>query len=177
MEKSPVDYAACYDLVMKAMTSRGLLLGSYDPAGKPNIMTIGWGAIGSIWGLPVWIVLVRPSRYSFACLEHTQSFSVNVPTEAMRDACAVCGTRSGRDTDKFALTGLEAQKGLNVLAPTVAQCPIVYECHVVHSSDVLPAKLTDEIRGAYMNQDYHRIYYGKILSSRASSDAAELLAT
>ena len=63
-----------------------------------------------------------------------------------------------------------------VLAPTIGQCPIVYECSVVHSHDVAPAQLADEIRrGAYVSGDYHRVYYGQILAALAEPNAAELL--
>ncbi len=176
MAKESIEYTAHYEAVMKALTSQGLLLGSYDAGGKPNVMTIGWGSLGSIWGVPLWIVLVRPSRYTYTCIEHSGCFSVNVPTPGMGTACATCGSASGRDTDKFADCKLTAEKGTSVLAPVVAECPIVYECQVVHSNDILPAKLADEIlSGAYVDGDFHRIYIGKILSARAEPDAADLL--
>jgi flavin reductase (DIM6/NTAB) family NADH-FMN oxidoreductase RutF len=175
-ERSVVPYTEHYDLVMEAMTRHGLLLGSYDAAGKPNVMTIGWGSIGSIWGVPIWTVLVRPSRYTYRGIEHSGCFSVNVPGEDLGYACAVCGSRSGRDIDKFDEAELVHEKGSAVLAPVVGQCPVVYECQVVHSSDVLPEKLADEIMsGAYRDGDFHRIYFGKILSTRAAADAAERL--
>lgn len=161
----PMEY---FSQVMKAMTSQGLLLGSQDARGKLNLTTVGWGSLGCIWGMPVWSVLVRPSRYTCQCIEHTGCFTVNVPTEAIGMACASCGTRSGRETDKFALAGLTAGRARHVLAPIVEECPIIYECQVVHSSDILPARLTDEIRnGAYLNGDYHRMYFGKILGAWA----------
>ena len=63
-------------------------------------------------------------------------------------------------------------------APVVAECPLVYECRVVHFNDVLPPNLAEEIRqGAYPKGDFHRIYWGEILAARAEPDAADLLAT
>lgn len=176
MAKSKINYYDHYSGVMDIMTSQGLLLGSYDAAGKANVMTIGWGSIGSIWGIPVWIVLVRPSRHTYKCIEHGGCFTVNVPTRDMGMVSATCGSKSGRDMDKFAACGLTAERGASVLAPTVAECPIVYECQVIHSNDVLPAKLADEILGgAYVDGDFHRIYFGKILDARAEKNAAKLL--
>jgi flavin reductase (DIM6/NTAB) family NADH-FMN oxidoreductase RutF len=139
-------------------------------------MTIGWGSMGSIWSIPVWIVLVRPSRYTYHCIEHSACFTVNVPPEGLSMACAVCGSKSGRDIDKFAACKLTACKSAQVLAPTVEECPIVYECQVVHSNDVIPAKLTTEIlSGMYISGDFHRVYYGRILAAYAEENAAELL--
>ena len=65
----------------------------------------------------------------------------------------------------------------SVLAPVVEQCPIVYECKVVHSNDILPPRLAEEIRAsAYAGGDFHRVYWGEILAARADPKAAELLA-
>ena len=176
MKRKTIEPTEHFAAVMKIMTSRGLLIGAYDAARKPNLMTIGWGTIGAIWGKPVWVVLVRPSRYTYHCIEKQGCFTVNVPTEAMAGACALCGSRSGRDTDKFAACGLTVEKAETVDAPAVAECPIIYECRVVHSNDVLPPRLAEEIRtGAYKSGDFHRIYWGEILAARAAPGAAKLL--
>lgn len=176
MPAKNVEFGRQYEAVMKAMTSRGLLLGSYDAAGKANLMTIGWGSLGSMWGMPIWSVLVRPSRHTYRCIEHTGCFTVNVPTEAMRSCCGICGSKSGRDVNKFDLCNLTEERAKTVLAPSVAQCPIVYECRVVHSSDLLPEKLADEILGGlYVDGDFHRVYFGRILEMRVDEDAARLL--
>jgi flavin reductase (DIM6/NTAB) family NADH-FMN oxidoreductase RutF len=176
MAKMPMQPSDHYAAVMKAMTTRGLLLGSYDASGKANLMTIGWGALGTVWGKPLWVVLVRPSRHTYQCIEKTGCFTVNVPTAAMADACAVCGSKSGRDLDKFAACGLTAERATLVQAPAVVECPIVYECRVVHSNDVLPPRLAEEIiAGAYKGGDFHRIYWGEILAARAEPNADRLL--
>jgi flavin reductase (DIM6/NTAB) family NADH-FMN oxidoreductase RutF len=176
MSKQAIRHTDFFPEVMEIMGSQGLLLGAYAAAGKPNLMTIGWGTIGIVWGKPIWVVLVRPSRYTYQCIERQGCFTVNVPTKAMAEACALCGARSGRDTDKFAACRLTAEKATTVNAPAVAQCPIVYECRVAHSNDVLPPRLAEEIRaGAYPGGDFHRIYWGEILAARAERDAAALL--
>jgi flavin reductase (DIM6/NTAB) family NADH-FMN oxidoreductase RutF len=176
MNHSTVPYTWQFDLVMKAMSDRGVLLAAYDADGKPNAMTIGWGSIGSIWGMPIWTVLVRPSRHTYDCIQHSRCFSVNVPGADLAEACAYCGSRSGRDEDKLAHLGLEVEKGSDVAAPLIVQCPIIYQCQVVHYNDVLPSALAAEIQsGAYAKGDYHRIYYGKILSTLAMPDAAKPL--
>jgi len=176
MPRQTIDFAEYYPGVLRAMTSRGLLLGSYDSAGKANLMTIGWGSAGHIWGMPVWIVLVRPSRYTYRCIEHTGCFTVNVPGEDLAMACATCGSKSGRDCDKFAECELTAEKASRVLAPAVGEAAVVYECEVVHRNDVLPEKLDGQIiSGMYTAGDFHRVYYGKILAAQADPELAALL--
>lgn len=174
MAKETIEFSEYYPEVMRALASRGLLLGTYDQQGEANIMTIGWGMMGSVWGKPIWTVLVRPSRYSHECLEQNRCFSINVPTPAMADICELCGSRSGRDTDKFQAGGITSERATTVRAPIVVECPIVYECRVVHSNEVLAPTLSDEIvQGCYRGGDFHRCYWGEILAARADRSAAE----
>ena len=176
MNRQNVDYTAHYADVIRVMTSRGLLLGSYDANRKPNLMTIGWGQIGYIWGKPIWTILVRPSRYTYQCIEHTGCFTINVPGDHLSLAAAECGSTSGRDVNKFTVCKLTEEQGANVFAPVVAECPIVYECQVVHRNDIIPDRLADEIlEGLYVDGDYHRVYFGHILATRAAADAVTLL--
>lgn len=176
MERKEIGYQEYFAEVMEAMTARGLLLGSYDRKGRANAMAIGWGTLGNVWSMPLWIVLVRPSRYTYECIEHSGAFSVNVPGPELADAVNLCGSRSGRDGDKLAEAGLTAEKGKVASAPTLAECPIVYECNVVHHNDVVPGQLVKEIvEGAYAGGDFHRVYFGRILSARAARSAAKLL--
>jgi flavin reductase (DIM6/NTAB) family NADH-FMN oxidoreductase RutF len=174
MTRQKIECTEHYQDVIEIMGRQGLLLGSYDAAGKANLMTIGWGAIGRIWGIPVWIVLVRPSRYTYPCIEHSGCFTVNVPAAGMESVCATCGSVSGRNVSKFVECKLTEERGQTVLAPTAAEFPIVYECQVVHKNDILPERLSGEIiTGAYMDGDYHRVYFGKILLAAAVPDASE----
>ena len=171
------DYTRHFDQVMKVLCGRGLLLASYDANGRANAMTIGWGAVGSMWGMPIWQVMVRPSRYTYKCIEASRAFCVCVPTTMLTSACTVCGSQSGRAGDKLAALNLSVRRGEAVNAPIIEACPIVYECSVVHSSDINPGVLAREINtSAYANGDYHRVYWGKIEAMRLAEDAAERLA-
>ena len=189
MDRKPMAYTEHFERVMEIIRTRGLLLAARGPDGRPNAMTIGWGSIGTIWSMPMWIVLVRPSRFTYTCIEHAGAFSVNVPGADLAKACSLCGTRSGRDMDKLAAAGLTIEPGQNgdpnrpygrlgspADVPVIAECPVVYECQVVHRNDVAPGALVRElVTGPYANGDYHRIYFGRILSAHAAADAAERL--
>jgi len=176
MERKEIDYFEYYPQMIKALTSHGLLLAAYDKAGKANAMTIGWCTLGVVWSRPMCIVLVRPSRYTYQCIEHSGCFTVNVPPASLAKACEICGTKSGRDYDKLADAGLEIEQARTVKAPVIAQCPLVYECTVVHHNDVIPAELTEEIAQEYYPRgDYHRVYFGKILTTLAADDVQKLL--
>ena len=60
MAKVEIDHTQFFDKTVKVMTKTGLLRVSLDADGKANPMTIGWGTLGSVWGKPLFVVLVRP---------------------------------------------------------------------------------------------------------------------
>lgn len=114
----------------------------------------------------MWVVLVRPSRYTYSLIEETGVFTVNVPTPEMNELVKICGTRSGRDMDKLA--GVETSMGQKVSCVTLDECPLVYECKVVHHNDVLPEILApDIVSRSYPQGDFHRLYYGQIMGTFA----------
>jgi len=176
MPKKTVHYTAYLDETLELLADPGLLLVSQGTDGIPNAMTIGWGTVGVIWGREVFTVLVRPSRYTFSRLEQSESFTVNLPTPELHKAVNFCGTRSGRDYDKFAECDLAAEPSDTVDTPGIAESPVVYECEIVHVNDLVNASLAPEIVTSYYGSgDFHRIYYGEILRVRAVEDVRERL--
>jgi flavin reductase (DIM6/NTAB) family NADH-FMN oxidoreductase RutF len=164
-QAEPLEYVA---ETLRALGNPGLLLASLDARGKPNVMTIGWGSLGIFWGRPVFIVPVRRSRYTYGCINKTGDFTVNVLPRTLAKLAAFCGSRSGRDHDKFAEAGLTAAPGKRVKSPIIQECVLNYECKVAHANDLLPKAMQDEIlRSAYRSGDYHRFFFGEILAVRA----------
>jgi flavin reductase (DIM6/NTAB) family NADH-FMN oxidoreductase RutF len=96
-----------------------------------------------------------------------------VPGPGMENACNLCGSKSGRTVDKFQATGLTAEKAGTVLAPAVAQSPLVYECQVVRSGKIEPGKTNEILSGA--DAEFVRIYFGRILAVTSAPDAAAML--
>lgn len=100
-----------------------------DNSGKPNIITLAWaGTINS--DPPMLSISVRKERYSYGLLREKGEFVVNLATEKLAFATDFCGVKSGRDIDKFAETGLTAEKASIVGAPLIKECPISLECVV-----------------------------------------------
>lgn len=169
MARKEVPYTFQLDLTLDRLTHGGLLLASTRGDGKSNVMTIGWATVGAIWGLPMMVVMVRPSRYTFGLIEETKIFTVNVPAPEMKDYVAFCGSRSGRDVDKLAQ--VTTSPGQRVNCATIDDCPLVYECQVVHWNDLQPDALPPDIRDrAYPRGDFHRFYYGQIMGTFAAGE-------
>lgn len=176
MAKSNVRYTRYFTETIQRMREDGLLLVTAGSDGKPNVMTIGWGTIGSIWGRPVFLVLVRPSRYSHLKLEEVAEFTVNVPPRELAEAVGHCGSVSGRDHEKFAEANLTAIPSRMVKPPIIEECVIHYECRVVHRNDLAPDALTQAIRDDFYEQgDFHRVYFGEIVAAYADDDAERRL--
>lgn len=177
MPKLTIRYTDFFAETMRRMREDGLLLVTVGEDGKPNVMTIGWGTIGSIWGRPIFVVLVRPSRYSYSRLEQVREFTVNVPPRELATAVSHCGTVSGRHHDKFQEVKLTPVPSKLVRAPAVQECVVHYECRTVHYNDVAPDTLVQAVRDdAYPEGDFHRVYFGEIVAAYADEDAAPRLA-
>ena len=176
MAKVSVHYTDHFGAAIRRMREDGLLLATQGADGKPNVMTIGWGTIGSIWGRPTFIVLVRPSRYTYSRLEEDGDFTVNVAPAELNQAVSYCGTVSGRDKDKFSDMKLTAVPGKEVKAPIIEECVMHYECRTLHRNDVVPEALVQAVLDdAYAGGDFHRVYFGEIVAAYADRDAAQRL--
>ena len=169
MDRKKVPFDFQLTKTLSKLTNPGLLLLSTKGSGESNVMAIGWASVGVMWGKPIFQVLVRPSRYTYEFIEESGVFTVNVPSEAMRSWVGVCGTKSGRDTDKFGPYGMTLTPCEGLPTATIDGCPMVYECKVVHHNDLIPANLATEIDTRhYGGSDYHRVYFGEIVAAYAA---------
>ena len=96
---------------------------------KPNVLTVAWTGV-LCTRPPVTYISVRPERFSYELIKQSGEFVINLPPDTLVRAVDTCGVKSGRDTDKFALTGLTAEPAFNVSAPMIAECPVSIECRV-----------------------------------------------
>jgi flavin reductase (DIM6/NTAB) family NADH-FMN oxidoreductase RutF len=102
-----------------------------DNQGHANVITLAW--VGVACSVPPMLTIaVRPERFSRKMLQETREFVVNVPSTDLAWAVDYCGTRSGRNEDKFAAAGLTPAPATRVKAPLIAECPINMECVVRH---------------------------------------------
>jgi|SRR5690554_782038 len=148
---------------MKQMNAGGLFLTT--KAQTVNTMVIGWGGVNIYFRIPIFIVPVRTSRYTHEQMEESRQFTVSVPRFGeLKQALAFCGTKSGRDFDKFNECKLTAAPGRVVEIPVIKECYLHYECEVVYKQHLIPEFLHAELnRQLYSDGDYHTFYYGKIL--------------
>lgn len=176
MAKVIVPYTDFFAQTIQSMDEQGLLLVTTGTDGKPNVMTIGWGTIGSIWARPIFVVLVRHSRYSYSLMEQVSDFTVNVLPRELAAAASLCGSISGRTHDKFQEAHLTPIPSREVRSPIISECVVHYECRTVNRVDMLLDALVQSVRAQfYKDGDHHRIYFGEIVASYADEDAIQRL--
>ena len=162
-----------FDYAGKILTEVGkAALLTTKSGNKVNTMTIGWGTLGIEWGKPICTVFVRESRYTKELLDKNGEFTINVPMgEIDKSILAVCGTKSGRDMDKFAELGLTEEAPETISVPAIKELPLTLECKVIYKQDQDPAAIAPEndnryyAKGTPNEGDYHTAYYGQILAA------------
>jgi flavin reductase (DIM6/NTAB) family NADH-FMN oxidoreductase RutF len=107
------------------------VVGSYDEQGKPNVMTSAWAGICCSQP-PCVAVSLRKATYTHGNLMKRRAFTVNVPSQVQAKETDYIGIVSGRDTDKFAATGLTPVHSDLVDAPYIQEFPLILECKIVH---------------------------------------------
>lgn len=143
-----------------------LLLTAGDfTAGRFNAMTVSWGSLGVMWHKPFVQVVVRPQRFTFQFLEQYPTFTLCAFPAEYRKALALLGSASGRDGDKIAASGLTPMAATVCDTPIYAQASVALECRKMYWQDLDPTHFLDAgILESYLQNDYHRIYYGEILA-------------
>ena len=96
---------------------------------RPNLITVAWtGVVNS--DPPMLSVSIRPQRHSYAQIRESGAFCLNLIDRRLCKAADLCGVRSGRDVDKFALCGLTPREGEGFPAPALAEAPAFLCCRV-----------------------------------------------
>jgi flavin reductase (DIM6/NTAB) family NADH-FMN oxidoreductase RutF len=155
-----VDYMAIAQTAIQKIKSGAFL--TVRAGDRLNTMTIGWATIGFCWRKPVFMVAVRDSRHTFTIIEDAADYTVSVPSGNMKDAIMYCGTKSGRDGDKFEACGLKTLPGQTVASPVIDVPGIHIECRIVLKTAMDPALMAADFAGLYPEKDYHTLYFGEI---------------
>lgn len=154
-------YLEDLDKLMETIT-RGAFL-TVKAGEAVNTMTIGWATIGFVWKKEVFMVAVRDSRHTFELMEKSDDFTVTIPTDqSSKDALIFCGTKSGRDYDKFTESGLQTRKAVTVESPVIDVPGVHYECKIIYKSAMDNAHLDEKLEKLYPAEDYHTLYFGEI---------------
>ena len=131
-------------------------------AEKHNTMTASWGGVGELWGKYVSTIYIRPQRYTLEFVEREEYYSLCFFGPEYRQALSLCGSKSGRDVDKDAATGLTPC--FDQAAPYYEQARLVFLCHKLYRQDMEESAFLDKgLLEKWYDNDLHRIFIGEIV--------------
>lgn len=173
--KKDIDVFDYANVIMKNLKKGVLVTTKHND--KVNSMTISWGMLGIKWRTNVFTIFVRENRFTKRLLDETAEFTINVPNgDFDKKILAVCGTKSGVDTDKIEALGLTLVEPSVISAPAIKELPLTLECKVLYKQEqdknaipediktsIYPQDIDSSFHGA--NKDFHTAYYGEIVAA------------
>ena len=82
-----------------------VIIGSYGPDGRPNVMTASW--VGICCSTPPCVsVSFRPERLSYENILHRKAFTISIPSEKHAVEADYFGMVSGKKQSKLEITDL-----------------------------------------------------------------------
>lgn len=116
-----------------------ILLTVNGRAGGPDEISVVWTFV--IEGKPPQIgISVHKEHVAGEMIKTNGQFVLNIPTADIVIAFDKVDMSSGKEGDKFALSGFTRGKGLKVNAPTIEESPIHVECKVFNTIKVPPSR-------------------------------------
>lgn len=102
---------------------------------KANIVTIAW--ISMLSGSPLTLgISVGQKSFTGEKIKENKDFTVNIATVEIMDEADFCGITSGRNTDKFEISGLTKIPSSYIQSPIIKECPINFECKLIEANIV-----------------------------------------
>ncbi len=131
-----------------------------DKAGRANPITLGWTMIVS-GSPPMMAIAVAKTHYSIEAITHSKSFTIAFPSSDMAEAALFFGSKSGRDTDKFAEFDCKTEPAKAIDSVLLTYAVANFECTLesqMHAGD-------------------HIIFVGKVVSSHVNTEPKKRLYT
>ena len=111
------------------------VVGTYDRDDRPNAMTAAWAGI-CCSSPPCIGVSLRKATYTFGNILDRKAFTVNIPSRSYAKEADYFGMVSGREVDKFSMTGLTPVKSELIDAPYVREFPFFLECRLFRTIEI-----------------------------------------
>lgn len=131
-----------------------------DKNGKANPVTLGWTMIVS-GSPPMMAIAVAKTHYSIETITHSKCFTIAFPSSEMSDAALFFGSKSGRDTDKFAEFDCKTEPANAIDSVLLSDAVANFECTL---ESQMPA-------------GDHIIFVGEIVSSHINTEPKKRLYT
>jgi flavin reductase (DIM6/NTAB) family NADH-FMN oxidoreductase RutF len=100
-----------------------------DKNGKANPVTLGWTMIAS-GNPPMMAIAVAKKHYSIEAITHSKCFTIAFPSAQMAEAALFFGSRSGRNTDKFAEFDCATEPAREIDSVLLTDAVANFECRL-----------------------------------------------
>lgn len=129
---------------------------------KFNTMTISWGGLGTIWGMPAATVYVRKSRYTHEFMDGGEYFTVSFYPEEYRKILGILGAKSGRNMDKMNASGLTPVEAGETM--TFREAEVTLLCRKIMKQPLDVENMPEEVAGLFYEKgDPHDMYIGEVI--------------
>ncbi len=108
------------------------IVATYDKSGRPNAVAVAWGGI-CCSAPPCVAISLREATYTYGNIMERKAFTVNIPSEKHIKEADYLGIASGKNEDKFAVTGLTPCKSDIVDAPYIEEFSLNLECRLINT--------------------------------------------
>ena len=167
----PTDKFKGMKLLDKFTTPKMPAIVSAGDKNSHNSCVIGWGLLGVAWSKPLFIVYVKPDRYTYQFMEKTTYFTVSFIKKELYKKFRIYGNKSGRDIDKEKESGAHIQF-LDDGGITFEEAEEVYVCKMMAKTYLEEKNLSPEIIDFYekaaplfkQSKEPHGIYIGEIIN-------------
>ncbi|MEG1498500.1 MAG: flavin reductase [Bacteroidales bacterium] len=159
-----IDPVKIKDNVFKLIGEDWMLVSAGTPE-KFNMMTASWGGLGILWNKPVAFIFVRPQRYTYTFLEQQEYYTLTFYEERYREVLQLCGTTSGRNTNKIKESKLSPFFTPNG-APAFEEARIILECKKIYANSLNKNAFIDSehYKVNYPENDPHKLFIGEIVN-------------
>lgn len=146
--------------VQEMISDDWMLITAGDESGW-NTMTASWGGLGEIWGKDAAFAFIRPQRYTLGFVEKSGLFTLSFFGGKYKDEMKICGSKSGRDIDKSAETGLKPV--FTDSTTGIEQAEVIMVCRTMAVQQIDPEGFIDSsVMKWYPEKDFHKVFIGAI---------------
>lgn len=117
--------------IVKKYPEQVVVVFAKEKSGRVNPITIGWTMLTSHVP-PMMAFSVGVTRYSLQVLREAQECVIAFPSERQADETFLFGTKSGRDTDKIAVSGIATVPASVVDCVLWEDAVANFECRIVN---------------------------------------------
>ena len=128
-----------------------------------NTMTASWGGLGVMWGKNIANVYIRPQRYTREFVDGNEYFTLSFYDKEYKKALGICGSKSGRDVDKAAETGLTPYFVEGTTA--FAEANMILVCKKQYRQEMGAEFFIEQENDKefYPEKDYHIMYMAEVV--------------